>query len=266
MMNLNARTIVRGSSLLGIGCLCVTLFGCGGVEEEISAPRVARNAAPSAPAPSISRVVPIATLMDQLGIDERIVFPEDKAPEDTASRKALLEFFDAFARSDNHAVSDMLSVTDRYDLDQLVESGKWSETTDQITEILLEASKSPEGIPCVMAIFEIGDTYQPQLWYYDAERGDFLFEAASSPPNIIDRLYGLDPIAVWHEIIQEEMDIALLPDEEVIQTKVVVDDGPSRGGASASPGGDGPRGINPGIGAPIQAPGSGVPGPTPGGG
>ncbi len=226
--------------MIGMGFLGFAPFGCGGEDPVVAAPTVRRAAAPIAAAP-VQGVIPVSVLMDQLGIDDRIIWDEEKATSSTPARKAILGFFDAFSRGDHQSVMNMLPETDRYELDRLVESGAWGQSTDQITEVLLETGESPEGLECVMAIFEVGDTYQPQMWYFSAEGDRYIFDAVSSPPDIMNRLYGLDPIAVWYQILQDETDLASLLDEDVTQLQVILDKQPSRDSSGGNVT-DGPRG------------------------
>lgn len=251
---------------LGLAGLAVGMVGCGSEEPDVSAP-VTRRAAPSGTtAPQVSRVVPVAELVAQLGIDDRIDLPEDKAPDSTDERKAVLEFFDALARGDDATFGGMITDADKYELQRLKEAGEWSETTANIDEIMVETGKSPLGLKCALAIIETGDNYQPQLWYYTKESDGFLFEAASSPPDIMNRLYGVNPIKVWHDIIAEEEELATKPDEEIQPFQVVVGEGGSRSGGGGPISDNAPGQRNPGLDQPIKAPGQGVPGPTPGGG
>ena len=101
----------------------------------------------------------------------------------TAQRKAILEFFDAFARGDDQIAGEMMTLADQYELEDLVETGEWEITADLVTEVLLETGTSPHGMDCVLAIFEVGDSYQPQLWYYTPEGNGFVFEAVSASPK-----------------------------------------------------------------------------------
>lgn len=268
MMDRRKNVLTKWCMVIGMGFLGFASVGCGGEDPVVTAPTVRRAVSAPTMAEPIQSVVPVAELMDQLGIDNRIVWDEEKATNSTPARKAILGFFDAFSRSDHQSVSDMLSQTDRYELDRLVESGVWGQSTDRITEVLIETGESPEGFECVMAIFEVGDTYQPQLWYYSEEGDNYIFDAVSTPPDIMNRLYGLDPIAVWHQIIQEEHELANLLDEDVSPLQIVLDDRPSRDNASAGIASEGPtaRPDRAPPAAPVRAPSRGVPGPTrPGG-
>lgn len=268
MTNHSKIVLVKGCLVIGMGFLGLASVGCGG-EDPVEAAPTARRAAPTSfDSTPVQSVIPVADLMDQLAIDNRLIWDEEKAPDSTPARKAILGFFDAFARGDHQSVSDMLPLTDSYELDSLVESGAWAQSTDQITEVLIETGESPEGLKCVLAIFEVGDTYQPQLWLYSEEGDGYIFVAESSPPNIMTRLYGLNPISVWYQIIQEEQDLAVQLDEDVIPLQVVLDDRPSRdntsGGGGASEGPSARPDRTPS--APITSPGRNVPGPTmPGG-
>lgn len=263
MMDRRKNVLAKWCMGIGIGFLGFAFVGCGGEDPDVAAPTVRRGASTPTMAEPVQSVIPVAELMDQLGIDDRIVWDEEKATSSTPARKAILGFFDAFSRGDYQSVSDMLPQTDRYELDRLVESGAWSKSTDQITEVLIETGDSPEGIECVLAIFEVGDTYQPQLWYFSEEGDHYVFDAVSTPPDIMNRLYGLDPIDVWHQILQEETDLASLLDEDVNPLQIVLDGRPSRGGNSGGLSGDGP-GMRPSRTppTPIPAPSRSVPAPT----
>lgn len=262
MMNHNAKRLLIGSSVLGLAFMNFGLTGCGGGEEEMAqAPRVQRTSSAASEA-SFARLVSIRDLMGEMGIDKRVELSEDKAPDSTEQRRAVLDYFDSFARGDHQAAGDMMSLADQFELEQLVESGEWKATAEQITEIYVETGKSPHGLDCAFAIFEVGDTYQPQLWYYMKDGQDFVFEAVSAPPGIMNRLYGLNPIDVWHRILDDEEELANTPDDDVEIIQVVVGDASSSGERRGS---DGQRGLAPSRGPPMPAPGRGIPGPTPGG-
>lgn len=242
--------------------LLVALAGCGG-SDPAPAP-VAAAPPPRAPAPrepSRPAVTPVAQLMDQLGIDHRVSLPEDKAPATDAARKAVLEFFDNFARGDDKALESMLSTVDRTELDELVKSGAWSQTTAQITNIEVRTGQSPDGQPCAVAVYFVGNDFQPQMWYYKVDGDGATFDAVATPPNLLDRISGnvSDWIAAWFDILHEEMALADKPDEEfVVPQKNVTETGSSgRGAVPSGPSGPGTS-PNPAPGKPSAPPG--VPG------
>jgi hypothetical protein len=183
-------------------------------------------------------VTPVAELMARLGIDERVRLPEEKAPASDAARGAVLKFFDSFARGDDHALASMLSGLDRDELQALVDSGAWAETTDQISRIDVETGSSPEGEPCALAIFYVSHQFQPQLWYYTVEDEGAEFAAVAAPPDLMNRLSGSDWISVWFDILQQELALADEPDEEFVppQRNVSDSDRADYGGPSSGPG------------------------------
>ncbi len=157
-------------------------------------------------------------------------------------RKAVLEFFDSFARGDSTALGSMLTKLDREELDRLVQSGAWSETTARIEQIDVQTGHSPgDGLACALAIFYVGSSFQPQLWYYTVDEKGTVFDAVATPPDLMDRLYGDDWIAQWFTILDEELALADKPDEEfVVQQQDLSDDSnrprQSRGGPAVNPG------------------------------
>lgn len=154
--------------------------------------------------------------MVQLGIDDRVRLPEDKAPSTDEERRAVLEFFDALARGDAAALGTMLSGLDRAELDELVQAGAWQAATSQITRVQVETGESPDGQPCALAICYVGDSFQPQLWYFTADVDGATFNAVATPPGIMDRLSGSDWIAAWFKVIEQEMARADMPEEEFV--------------------------------------------------
>ncbi len=113
MTSRNSKGI--GAAVAGVACVVVVaaVTGCGSDEAEPAAV-VARNY--TSPPPPPPKLTLISELMAQLGIDERVRLPEDKAPDNDEARRAVLEFFDAFARGDDQVVASMVSTADRLEL------------------------------------------------------------------------------------------------------------------------------------------------------
>ena len=128
MMNRKRNTIVAVGNLACVAVI-VAMTGCGSDEPEAV---VATYTPPPPPPPAAPTVTPIHILMSELRIDERVDLPEEWAPDNDEGRRAVLSFFDAFARGDNDVVASMLSTADRMELDALVESGDWNSTTIEI--------------------------------------------------------------------------------------------------------------------------------------
>ncbi len=212
----------------------VTLVGCGSSQPDpvaipAAAPR--QSVAPRTPPPPA--VTPIAQLMAQLGIDHRISLPEDMAPMTDPERRAVLEFYDSFARGDSTVLASLLTKLDRDELDELVESGAWADATGKITRIDVQTGNSPhDGLACALAVFYVDGGFQPQMWYYTVNEDGTKFESVAAPPNLMDRLYGSDWIAAWFEILDEEMALADKPDEEFAVPQQVVGDDSDRGTSS----------------------------------
>ena len=256
MTSHNKRFPVFGAAAAVCALLGAGLSGCGSSEPQASVTPVSR--APARPkTPPRPAVTPVDQLMAQLGIDERVRMPEEKAPGNDAARTAVLEFFDCFARSDDQALGSMLSGLDHAELDALVDSGAWAGTTSQISRIEVETGRSPDGEDCALAVFYVGHEFQPQLWYYTADTTGSEFAAVAAPPNMMERLGGSDWIAGWFDILEQELALADEPDEEfaVPQRNVAETDrsgfaGPATGPGPSAPTDPGrpsaPGGPNPG--------------------
>jgi hypothetical protein len=266
MTNPNSR-LLQSSSIACLG-IVVMVGGCAKEEPPVQtiAP-VARNTTPPPPPPP--RVTPVSDLMAEYRIDERVILPEDKAPDNDPDRIAVLQFYDSFARGDYRSLGNMMSMPDRLELDALVETGAWDDTIEQIEMIEVQTGTSALG-QCALAVFSVGMDFQPQLWYYEGSGEDYAFEAAPSPPGILDRLHGNDWIKAWHEVLEAEMAMAELADDnaELPQLNLSGGDGagassqpaasPSSPGNPFSPGATPPnRGRRRPSGNPRRAPGPG---------
>jgi len=196
------------------GGLVALLAGCG---EEPPPPAPVVQAPPPDPGPPPPPpVTPISELMVQLGIDERVNLPEDKAPGTDAERIAVLKFCDAFVRGNHETVRPMLSFPDQLQLDLLVEEGTWAETADLVSRVDVQTGRSPEGDDCMLAIFHTGLQFQPQLWLTEVSRDDATFDALPTPPGIMNRLSGDDWISAWFDVNAAEIARATEPDEEIV--------------------------------------------------
>jgi hypothetical protein len=241
---------------------CLVLTGCGGDDAEPVAQTKTKVKAP--PPPPKPQVASIDELMRQLNIDDRIMLNEDAAPPGLEDRKAVLRFFDAFARGDSAKLRPMITIADQMALAALVDSKQWdSATGDAIYAIEVRTGSSQQG-DCALAVFESDAGYEPQLWYYSNEDGRFTFEAASTPPGILDKLSGADWIMSWHEIIAEELALADQPDDVFSIPQVSLEEEST----SASTVSSGP-GVAPGRNMPTgpgrEAPGKGTNPVAPGG-
>jgi len=239
------RPVLAGSLLLAL----TVAAGCGGGEDDQAAAPPPPPPPEPAPPPT-PQVASVESLMAQLGIDDRVFMQESAAPGTTEARQAVLEFFDAFVRGRDATVRPMLAEADRPFLDLMVELDTFVPVTEAIEEVELVAGASPDGRPTVLAMFVRDGVDEYQMWYYELEAGLATFEAAPTPPGIVSRLSGpIDGyIERWHEILDEEMQLASQPDEDIAPLDVNLDEGEDGGaevggggGPSFAPGGGQPR-------------------------
>src|SRR3982750_225090 len=102
-MNHKQTLIASGMCVLASAVLA-TSPGCSKHEEETVA---VAPPPPPPPAPEAPKVTPIDQLMAQLNIDPKVHLPEAKAPDNDEDRKAVLVFFDSFARGNAQALKTM---------------------------------------------------------------------------------------------------------------------------------------------------------------
>lgn len=224
-------------SLAGLICGGMVLagLGCEG-EPPPPPPQQTRNYVPPPPPPPA--VKSVATLMEELRIDPRVVLPEDEAPATNEERIALLEFFDAFTRGDADTLGSMLSPLDRMELDAMVEAGVWDTATANVSSVEIQTGQNSLGQDCALAVIEVNWEFEPQLWYYTVEGDSRMFEAAPAPPGILDELSG-DWIAAWHRILEEEMALAMVPDEDLNPVQINLDEEEEQAGSGGTSRGTG---------------------------
>ncbi len=260
MINQIPKSITLGLCLTACAGLIGFAGGCSKEEEQVV---VAPPPPPPPPPPAAPTVTPIEQLMAEMNIDPRVSLPEDKAPDNDIDRRAVLSFFDGFARGNDKAVATMLPETDRPQLVALVDSGAWKDTTGRITKIDVQCGTSPLSDKCALAVVEVkggGDAFQPQLWTYHTGDESPTFEAVPTPPGILDRLSG-DWISRWFAILEEELALADKPDDEYAIAQRDLDDGKDTvasaggGGGGGAPSGGAPGKLRDPSGPPHEAPG-----------
>lgn len=262
---INPKNKFIALSLCATVCAGLIAFA-GGCSEEEPPPVVAAAPPPPPPPPPPPAVTPVEQLMAEMNIDSRVVLPEDKAPDNDTDRRAILSFFDGFARGNDSAVKTMLEPEDQPQLVAMVETGVWKDCTARIDKIEIQCGNSPDSDKCALAIIEVkgeGEAFQPQMWKYDATEDGAVFSAQACPPGIMDRLSG-DWISRWFAILEEEMSLADKADEEYLIAQRDLDnqaDSASSGSPAGAPGVPPPGALRPPTGAPQQAPGTGTDAP-----
>ncbi len=244
------------------------LTGCGGEEEKVT--EAAPPPAPRAPARPRCALV---DLREELQVSDKVVLTEAEAPPDCDERRNLLVFFDAFVNAQPDTLREMMSAHDSMMLDAMVSTDQLAPAAARIREVTLQTGVSPEGRPCVLAMYLLDDGYQAQLWYFKDEMGQSAFTSAIQPPDVVDRLSGINLVDSWFTVLQEEQDRANEYDDEL--DELTAEEGGRSGSASGSTapplplspsGPPGPRGpSSPGGPSGPQSPGPRSPGGPPGG-
>lgn len=213
--------------------------GCGG-EEEKSETKVVQQRPKAPPKPKAKT---IAKLVASLSIDPRVQFDEKEAPRSEAQRIAILNFFNAMLNTDTESLKSMMSFKDQLELDAMSNEGL-SSFMNEVSLVMLKTGDSPEGKPCVMAIYEIDLDYQVQLWYIENTGQNFTFIAVETPPRLVDKLSG-NWITNYFEWKSKQTEIAQQPDEEssyALAGESTSSSGNQGGGGGGSPGGPRPPG------------------------
>ncbi len=239
------RLVARTAALAGLAAalLVAPMTGCG--QEEEAPVAVAPPPPPPPPPPPAPTVTPIAQLMKELGISDKIRLPEEKAPATDPERVAVLKFFDGFAKAKADAVRGAMSPEDVAVLDAMKASG-FEKTCTPITRIDLTTTNR-EGKSYVMAVYRAGGDMEGQLWSFKvAGEGkkvtSQLFQSYVQPLGIMGKLSGTNLIAEWIKVVDADRKVASEPDEAVKPAARV-----HKQEQTESSGGEGPSGP---IGAP----------------
>lgn len=115
----------RVRTLAGVCMLALAfgpLTGCG--EEEKPPPPPPKPVA-KAPEPELSP-------LEELPMDPRVQFPEERAPASRSMAEAIAGLASAIATGDADQAAEWLAEPDRMVLDQLIESGGWGKATSAL--------------------------------------------------------------------------------------------------------------------------------------
>ena len=177
------------------------LVGCGG-EEEKNEVAVAPPPPPPPPRPKCT----LGDLRAELRVSDKVKLSEAEAPPNCDDRRNLFVFFDAFVNGQADTLREMMSTQDSMQLEAMLNAGQLAPAVARIREVTLETGVSPEGRPCVLAMYLLDDGYQAQMWYFKDQLGGSSFSSAAQPPNVVDRLSGNDLVESWFALLQEERD------------------------------------------------------------
>lgn len=230
---LTARCAIWGVSAAAI----IMLAACSEEEPQQSAP-VVQAPPPPPPPPPEPTVEDIASLMKSLSIDARVSLPEDLAPQTTEERKAVLLFWNAFAKGDEAAARGMMSERDAKVMKKLTDGGGWAKSTVGIKSIEVQCKNDSKGF-ATFAIITSDLPDRALLWDAMDEEGKFVFTSFPGPPDILDHLSGTDSIAAWKKYVNDMFEkYANLPDEEVEipQSKMEESEESSDGGSGGGGG------------------------------
>ena len=163
------------------------IAGCGGEEEDVEKKPVARKPTPPSAPPKKS----LADIRNEVNADLRIVWNEEDNSESNIEREAIFRFFTAFLQNDQATLHSMLSPVDQLELGTLTETTDLDELIKNVTRVDIQTGSDPStGKSCVIAAYEVGMNYQPQLWSFQELNGSIVFSALVSPPGLIDQLSG----------------------------------------------------------------------------
>jgi len=168
-------------------CAAIFLVGCG--DEEVVEIKPVVKAQPKAP-----KAPPKKTLADvaiEVNADPRIIWTDEENAESNVEREAIFRFFTAFLQNNHVLLQPMLSPEDQLELGTLADATNLTETLNNVTRVDIRTGADlASGKSCVVAVYEVGMNYQPQLWSFEESNGSVVFTSLDSPPGLMDQLSG----------------------------------------------------------------------------
>ncbi|MDP7008373.1 MAG: hypothetical protein QGI78_02270 [Phycisphaerales bacterium] len=183
--------MMNHKTLVALVTLFLTVFlvaGCGGEEEVVEKKPVVRAQPKAPPAPPKKT---LADIQKEIGADSRIFWTDEENSESNIEREAIFRFFTAFLKNDHATLRPMLSLSDQLELGTLAESVDLGKIVDSVTRVDIQTgSDLASGNSCVIAVFEVGMQYQPQVWSFEESDGAIVFTSLESPPGVMEQLSG----------------------------------------------------------------------------
>jgi|TARA_B100001964_G_scaffold185438_1_gene205670 hypothetical protein len=170
--------------------LCATIFltGCGGEEEVVDTKPVVKAQPKGPKAPPKKTLSDIAT---EVNADPRIIWTDEENSESNLERESIFRFFTAFLHNEHALLRPMLSSADQLELGTLADATNLTDTLNNVTRVdIRTGSDLASGKSCVVAVYEVGMNYQPQLWSFEESNGSVVFTSLDSPPGLMDQLSG----------------------------------------------------------------------------
>ncbi|MDP7070997.1 MAG: hypothetical protein QF561_06585 [Phycisphaerales bacterium] len=217
--------------------LCLGLTACGGdppPEKKTKAPKVVDQGPPPAR--------PVAELIAELGIDDRVWMDDLLAPSTTEQRIAVLTFFDGFARGDADRIRPFLADLEQEELATLDANGQLAQLAREIEGIEIMSGATHDGQPAVLGLYEFAGHIEGQMWEVQGGGVGYVLQAAPLPPGLSHRL-GATPFEDWYAAVAAEEQMRDAPDLGVERARAVAaaDDPDADVGGGGSSGG-GPKG------------------------
>ncbi|MBY0112604.1 MAG: hypothetical protein K2Y21_07270 [Phycisphaerales bacterium] len=156
----NATTRIIGGMLIAalLAGSVTTLSGCGD-----SKPKPKPVAPPPPPPPPPPKQIDTGALLQTMRADQRIQFPNEKAPSDEAVAKSVIDLATAIVKGDDKAMGNLLISTGKDVLDSLTTSGAWEEATAKIEAVrvveLTAPGEKPQSFTLSLAVQEPGSAY-----------------------------------------------------------------------------------------------------------
>ncbi len=223
--------------LLG-AAVCFGVAACG---EDAPPPKKQAPAKAVEAGPPPAR--PVAELIAENDIDDRIRMDDLLAPSTTEQRLAALKFFDGFARGRADQIRPFLGDLEQEELAALEASGQLAQLSHDIEGIEIMAGASHEGQPALLGLYEFADHIEGQMWEIQGGEVGFILHAAPLPPGLSQRL-GATPFEDWYAAVAAEQDMKNASDLGVERARAIAsaEELPDSGGGDSGGGPKGPGG------------------------
>lgn len=152
--------LLQGAGLALITTAALTPMACK------KAPPPPPPPPPPAPPPPKPQQVELSALMQTMGADPRVQFPQEQAPVSDSLARAIISLASGFAKGDAQAVKSSLDRQSSAIIDELLASGGWEEGTAKVEGVRVVfitpdalQNAEPAEVNVVLAIQEPGAAY-----------------------------------------------------------------------------------------------------------
>lgn len=167
--------------------------GCG---EKKPKPKPVSQTPVAPPRPPAPEKIDVAALLQAMGSDARVQFPDSAAPTNEGLARAAITVANALARGDSDTLAPMLGPLSASVLDNLTASGDWDVGTGKIEAVrIVRAIDAGEGKGVFVTAIQDNTGAYVLRWVAAPMGGSYMIEATMAPSEVKRRASDWDTIS-----------------------------------------------------------------------